>query len=139
MTGESCVFCKIVSKELSAKVIYEDERCMAILDNNPINPGHTLIIPKEHYKTITDMPRELNEHLAGVAWNIVLKIEKELDPDGINILQNNNIQAGQVVPHYHKHVIPRFIGDEEQYKEWRTIKQTEKELEQMQKRLKIQN
>jgi len=135
---EPCIFCKIVAKEIPSTSVYEDKQCMAFLDINPVNYGHLLVIPKEHYKTITDMPQKLCEHLAGVVWKITLKMQQELDPGGVTVVQNNNEAAGQVVPHYHTHVVPRYVGDGEYYKEmWKTRKVCEEELKRIQEKLKI--
>ncbi len=136
---EPCVFCRIVAKELPAKVVYEDSKSIAILNIHPISPGHLLVIPKEHYKTITDMPESLYKHLAGVVWKLSLRIQEALDPDGLNIVQNNNVQAGQAVPHFHIHLIPRFLGDEENYKEWKEMKVSDDDLKKTEELLKNRN
>ena len=133
---EPCIFCRIARGEIPSYKIYEDENYMAFLDINPINPGHTLVIPKSHYKTITDAPKEVWSGLMALVWDLALKIQKKLDPDGLNIIQNNNVQAGQVVPHIHVHIIPRYGGDEENYKEWKTMKLPEEEFKKLQNYLK---
>ncbi|MFA5406382.1 MAG: HIT family protein [Candidatus Nanoarchaeia archaeon] len=114
---EPCIFCRIIKGELPSYKVYEDNKSIAFLDIYPINEGHLLVMPKEHYKTITDMPCKLNKHLAGVVWELVLRLQKTLDPPGIKIIQNNNEAAGQEVPHYHIHLLPRYEGDGERYKE----------------------
>lgn len=114
-----CVFCKIIKGEIASHKVYEDGKVLAILDVNPVNPGHVLIMPKEHYTTITDMPVTLYKYIAGIAWNIVMRMNKKLGFDGLNVVQNNGLEAGQVVPHYHMHLIPRYEGDSDFYKcEW---------------------
>jgi histidine triad (HIT) family protein len=134
---EPCIFCRIVAKEIPCYMVYEDKKCLAFLDINPVNPGHLLVIPKSHYKTITDMPQKLCEHLAGIVWTLSLKVQQALDPDGIKVVQNNNEQAGQVVPHYHVHVIPRNRGDLDHYREeWKTRKLDEGEMKDIQKKIK---
>ena len=135
---EPCIFCKIVAKEVPSTRVFEDDKFIAFLDINPINPGHLLVIPKAHYKTITDMPKELYDDLHEVVWDLALKMQQQLDPDGIKIVQNNNEAAGQLVPHYHVHVIPRYAGDGERYKEiWNPVKINEEELKRIQEKLKI--
>jgi histidine triad (HIT) family protein len=134
---EPCVFCKIIAGEIPSLKIFEDRKCIAFLDINPINPGHFLVIPKEHYKTITDMPKKLCKHIAGVVWDLTLKLQQTLDPEGVKVLQNNNEQAGQAVPHYHVHVIPRNKGDGAYYKEvWKTRKLSNAEMKSIQDILK---
>ncbi len=134
---DQCIFCKIARGEIPSYKIYEDENFLAFLDINPINPGHTLVIPKEHYKTITDAPKSVWADLMSLVWEITLKIQQTIDPDGINIVQNNNEQAGQEVPHIHVHIIPRFGGDEENYKEWKTMKLPNEEMEKIAKDLTL--
>ncbi|EHP86141.1 HIT family protein [Methanotorris formicicus] len=105
-----CIFCKIVSKEIPAKIIYEDEDTMAFLDINPRNRGHTLVIPKKHYETLDEMP---DEEMAKLMKTIkkVIEILKPLNFDGYNIVNNNKPVAGQEVPHVHFHIIPRYQND----------------------------
>jgi histidine triad (HIT) family protein len=133
---EPCIFCRIIAKEIPCYKVYEDKQCLAFLDINPVNPGHLLVIPKAHYKTITDMPKKLCEHLAGVVWSLSLKVQQELDPDGIKVVQSNNEQAGQLVPHYHVHVIPRYKGDGDHYiEEWKTQELSEEDMKEIQEKL----
>ncbi|AEF95869.1 HIT family protein [Methanotorris igneus] len=105
-----CIFCKIVNKEIPAKIVYEDEDTMAFLDINPRNKGHTLVIPKKHYETLDEMP---DEELAKLmkAVKKVVEILKPLNFDGYNIINNNKPAAGQEVPHVHFHIIPRYQND----------------------------
>jgi len=135
---EPCIFCRIVAKEVPAYTVYEDKDCLAFLDINPVNPGHLLVIPKGHYKTITDMPEKLHGHIYQVAWRLALKLQQELDPDGLKVLQNNNEQAGQVVPHFHVHLIPRVEGDGEYYREaWKSRKLSQDEFEALKAKLSL--
>ena len=84
---------------------------MAFLDINPVNPGHTLVVPKAHSHNIFDIAQEDWAATAEVARIISIAIEKGLAADGVNIAMNNREHAGQVIPHPHIHVIPRFKGD----------------------------
>lgn len=105
----SCIFCKIIKGEIPATKIYEDKNTYAFLDISPINYGHTLVISKKHYKNIFEIPKkELNKTI-----ETVQKIAKALDKisEGINIVQNNRIAAGQDIAHVHFHIIPRFKND----------------------------
>ena len=118
---ESCVFCRIISNELPSYKVYEDKNCVAFLDIKPVNPGHLLVVSKEHYETITDMPKTVLKEISGVIQDLARKVETKLDPDGIKIVQNNGAQAGQEVLHFHVHLIPRYEGDEVNYlEEWTT-------------------
>ncbi|MBD3312050.1 HIT domain-containing protein [archaeon] len=133
---EPCVFCKIVAGEVPSYKVYEDDEVLAFLDVNPVNPGHLLVVPKAHYKTITDMPKDLYEEIAEKVWELSLKMQKALDPDGMNIVQNNNEHAGQLVPHYHVHVIPRYSGDSDRYiEEWKTKDLSKEEMKEVQAKL----
>jgi len=106
-----CIFCKIAGKSLSAKVVYEDDKTMAFLDANPLSKGHTLVIPKEHYENIFDIPMDILQHLIAVAQAVAKELKKRLKADGINVLQSNGKAAHQEVMHFHLHLIPRYEGD----------------------------
>jgi histidine triad (HIT) family protein len=106
-----CLFCKIIRGEVPSYKVYEDDTTMAFLDINPVNPGHTLVVPKAHSHNIFDIAQEDWAATAEVARIISIAIEKGLAADGVNIAMNNREHAGQVIPHPHIHVIPRFKGD----------------------------
>ena len=108
---ENCIFCRIVRRELPASKIFENDKVLAFLDINPISRGHTLVIPKEHYLDITDIPEEILKEIIAVTQNISKKIFEKLGADGINLQNSNKPAANQVVPHYHMHIIPRYNGD----------------------------
>jgi len=108
---DDCLFCKIVSGDVPASKIYEDENSLAFLDISPVNPGHALLIPKEHYKNIYDTPDELLANIAPKIKKIALAVKEAVNADGINIGMNNDPAAGQIVFHTHIHIIPRFEGD----------------------------
>jgi len=106
-----CVFCDIISGKIRSYGLYSDEYVVAILDINPANPGHCLVISKKHYTNILDAPPELLAHMIIVAKKLSVALVEVLKADGINIIITNNRAAGQTVMHLHIHVIPRFIGD----------------------------
>lgn len=106
-----CLFCKIVAGEVPVEKVYEDEDILAFLDIKPINPGHTLIIPKEHYENIFDAPEAVFEKMATGTKKMALALKIGLNADNINIGMNNGPFAGQLVPHAHIHVMPRHEGD----------------------------
>lgn len=112
MKYEECIFCKITRKEIPSKIIFENDLNLAFLDISPISKGHTIVIPKKHYITLEDITDyELNE-LYKTVKKIATMIHEKLDIDGYNILQNNFTAAGQVVKHFHVHIIPRNIDDD---------------------------
>jgi histidine triad (HIT) family protein len=110
MFDEFCIFCKIVQKQATSSIIYEDEAVMVFLDIRPLNLGHTLIIPKTHYVDIFDIPPELLSRIYRVSKQIALVVKKATNADGISIIQQNGKAAGQDIFHLHVHVIPRFEG-----------------------------
>ncbi|MEJ5300093.1 MAG: HIT family protein [Thermodesulforhabdaceae bacterium] len=108
---ESCIFCQIVKGTIPSAKLYEDDFVLSFLDINPINPGHALVIPKKHYPTILDVDDEDLKKTAAVTKLVARALKEALSCDGINILQNNFEAAGQLIHHFHIHVIPRFEGD----------------------------
>ncbi len=102
----SCIFCKIIAKEIPAAVVYEDERCLAFLDINYVNPGHTLLIPKDHYPSLVDTPDELVAYLFIKAKDLLVKIKQAMGADFVEICV-----LGNDVPHFHIHFIPRYFND----------------------------
>ncbi len=117
MIMDGCLFCKIINNEISAEKIYEDENVLAFLDINPINVGHTLVIPKNHSDSLLDTPIEDWLSVSEVAYRLAPKIKDAVDADGINIGMNIGAPAGQVIFHTHLHIMPRFSGDG--YKLWK--------------------
>ncbi|MFX1512079.1 MAG: HIT family protein [Promethearchaeota archaeon] len=108
---EDCIFCKIIQKKAEAVIIYEDETFIAFLDHLPINDGHTLIVPKTHYKTLVDCPAETYGLLFNRAKKIGVKLIEHFDADGLTVLQNNGEASEQLVPHVHIHLVPRYLND----------------------------
>lgn len=105
------LFEKICAREIPSTIVYEDEDTLAFMDIGPIIKGHTLVVPKTCYDPVTETPNEVLAKLICVAKRIAAAQMKGLGADGVNIIQNNGAVAGQVVPHIHFHVIPRFEGD----------------------------
>ena len=108
---EETIFAKIIRREIPADIVYEDVDTMAFLDIRPNNPGHTLVVPKKPFRNIFDID---DETLAAV-WRTTRKVARAVKDatgaEGLNINTNNEHAAGQIVFHYHVHVIPRFEGD----------------------------
>ncbi len=109
--SDDCIFCKIVAGEIPATKVYEDEYTLAFMDISPIIKGHVLVIPKEHYDPIMQAPDDVLGRCVSVAKRIAQAQVDALGADGVNLHQANGVAAGQVVPHIHFHVIPRFDGD----------------------------
>ena len=108
---ENCLFCKIISGEIPSNRIYEDDTVYAFLDIYPASEGHTLVAPKKHFSTFTDMNAEDVALLFEAARKVTAAIEKAFSAEGSNVGINNGEVAGQEVPHVHVHVIPRKKGD----------------------------
>jgi histidine triad (HIT) family protein len=108
---KNCIFCHIVSGRVASKKIYEDDRCIGILDINPANPGHILLLPKEHYQIMPLVPEDLVSHLFIIAKQLSQAQLKSLKSQGTTILIANGLVAGQRAPHFMIHVIPRKDND----------------------------
>jgi histidine triad (HIT) family protein len=106
-----CVFCAIRDGRVPAITLAEDERAFAVLDINPINDGHTLVIPRAHAETIFDIAEADVVATIRLARRVAAGIRNALRPDGLNLLQNNGAAAFQSVPHFHLHLIPRWDDD----------------------------
>ncbi len=104
----NCLFCSMVEKKQSAYVIYEDETHLAILDKYPIQPGHSLVMPKTHHEKIIDMPNDDVAELFARVPIVARGILEATGATGFNIGQNNGKAANQIIPHVHVHVIPRY-------------------------------
>ena len=105
------LFSKIISREIPASVIHEDERCIVILDIAPVNKGHALIISRQEYETMDECPAKIMNHLMEISRRVVSSMERVLGIDGYNLLINNRRASGQEIPHLHIHIIPRYDGD----------------------------
>lgn len=127
---EKCIFCKIAAGEIPSATIYENEEFRVILDVGPAAKGHMLVLPKEHYTDICDMPEELTGKAFIVAKRMAEKMEKVLGCEGINIVQNNHEAAGQTVFHFHIHLIPRNKKDQVGLG-WNTGKLTDSDREEL--------
>ncbi|MBS3097805.1 HIT family protein [Candidatus Woesearchaeota archaeon] len=129
-----CIFCKIVKGEIPSTKIYEDQLIIALLDIAPANKGHCLVMPKNHYETLLDLPEEDLSDLFFVAKKVSKAISLALGNKGYNILMNNDKTAGQLVPHAHVHVIPRFKGDRVNLG-WRHKRYVGKEMEKIKEKI----
>ncbi len=109
MNDPSCLFCKIIEGDLSARIVFEDEHSLAFLDHRPVFPGHCLLVPKQHYETLTDLPVD---QIAPFFKNVQLlasAVETGMEAHGTFVAMNNRVS--QSVPHLHVHVVPRKRKD----------------------------
>ena len=106
-----CIFCKIVNKEIPNYTVYEGEHVLAFLDINPHAKGHTIVIPKVHAENYFDLNEDLLEFFSVGVKRAMEKLKEKLHPAGYNVGWNQNEVAGQVVPHLHVHIFPRYEGD----------------------------
>ena len=106
-----CIFCKIVAGQIPAIKVLEDERILAFMDINPINPGHMLVIPRRHFATITDISPDDLTAVFLTAQKLAEALKKSLNPAGLNLIQSNGRAASQMVDHFHLHLVPRWPED----------------------------
>ena len=106
---DDCPFCKIGSGEATASIVYEDANVIAFMDLSPASFGHTLVVPKQHFENIYEVPEKLLAEMAAVVKRICVAMKKTINADGIKVIQLNGRAAGQVVMHIHIHVIPTAL------------------------------
>lgn len=112
MKDDDCLFCSIIDGKSPAATVYEDEHVYAFLDISQVTEGHTLVVPKAHVQDIYEMPEEVASNLFSPVPKIASAIKKAYKASGINILNNNEIAAGQSVFHIHLHLLPRYGIDD---------------------------
>lgn len=125
MTNENCIFCKIANGEIPSATLYEDSDFRVILDLGPATKGHALILPKEHFADLYEIDDETVAKAYQLAKKMVIRLTDVLECDGYNIVQNNKEAAGQTVPHFHIHLIPRYQGDKAGIAGWKPGKLTD--------------
>jgi len=106
-----CIFCKIVAGEIPAEKVFEDDYAIAFMDIQPVNPGHVLVVPKEHSRDLTEMSGEAVGWLFRPVRHVAKNVRDAVGAPGFNIGVNTGGVAGQVVFHTHVHVMPRFEND----------------------------
>ncbi|MCX5863078.1 MAG: HIT family protein [Desulfomonile sp.] len=109
--SKECIFCRIVAGEVPCTKIFEDDSILAFMDIAPLNKGHFLVIPKEHYGNILETPPDLYGRLASMVAIIARVVQETVSPDGMNFMQLNGKAGNQVVPHLHMHLVPRWVED----------------------------
>ena len=108
MKKDDCIFCKLANGDIPTRMIYEDDNFAVFMDMSPAAKGHSLVVPKEHYANIYEMPADLVGEAMKVAQKMAIKLTEALHADGFNIVQNNGEVAGQTVFNFHMHLIPRY-------------------------------
>ncbi len=108
MKNDNCIFCKIAAGEIPSRTLYEDEKFRVIMDLGPVSKGHSLILPKEHYANLFELPEELAADTMKLAKKMATVMTEKLKCDGFNLLQNNGEVAGQTMFHFHMHLIPCY-------------------------------
>jgi histidine triad (HIT) family protein len=106
-----CIFCDLIAGAAEVSVCYEDSIAIAFLDIQPVNPGHTLVVPREHFESLDDIPHEVATHLFDVAMRLTRTIRDVTHAEGMNMVVNSGAAAGQDVFHFHVHLIPRREHD----------------------------
>ncbi len=106
-----CLFCKIARHELPAQIVLETDEMLAFLDLYPVNPGHLLLVPKEHHSDLSELSDELSAKAGALLPKLCRAVKKATGVDAFNVVVNNGRAAGQTVSHGHWHIIPRYPGD----------------------------
>ena len=109
MNDLDCIFCKIISKEIPVKLLVETDLCIGFLDAFPLTKGHTLIIPKNHYEKIQDLPADVNSEIFSTMYKLISKVDSLTGATLVAI--HNGKDSGQEIPHVHIHLIPRSKDD----------------------------
>ena len=134
MRKDDCIFCKIANGEIPAKTLYEDADFRVILDLGPATKGHALVLPKEHAANLYELPVDIAAKVLPVAKSVAEKMQRNLGCIGLNLVQNNGEAAGQTVPHFHMHIIPRYAEDGQKIG-WVPGESTADELEEVRKQI----
>jgi histidine triad (HIT) family protein len=108
---DDCIFCRIANHEIPSVMISENSTVIAVMDINPATPGHILILPKSHVENIFSMPPETGASIMEMAVTASRAIQNKLKPVGLNLIQSNGAAAGQIIFHFHMHLVPRYEND----------------------------
>ena len=108
---QHCIFCDLIRGAAEVSMCYEDSTVIAFMDIQPVNQGHVLVVPRAHYETLRDIPRDVGQHMYEVATRLIPVIQQVSGAEDMNIVVNSGAAAGQNVFHYHIHLIPRREGD----------------------------
>ena len=132
---EDCIFCKIIAGKILANKVYENGHSLAFLDINPVNKGHTLVVPKEHHSDLQTLSLPVLHDMVDAVQKVAAAVKKGVNADGINLGMNNGRAAGQVVFHAHMHVIPRFSDDG--LRHWPSKKYAEGEINKIEEKIRM--
>ena len=111
MSESDCIFCKVVAGELPSTQVLSDDRVVVFMDINPVSHGHCLVVTREHRPTVYEITDDEGAAVMATARRVARAIRESLKPDGLNLHQSNGPAAGQVVGHFHLHLIPRWTDD----------------------------
>ena len=111
MSDTDCIFCGIVSGDVPGRIVGENDGAVAFLDANPMAPGHTLVVPRNHRERLATLSADESRAVFDLVYDLVPRVEEAVDADGATVGVNDGPAAGQEVPHVHAHVIPRFDDD----------------------------
>lgn len=112
MTSDpTCIFCKIVAGAIPSFKLYEDADTLAFMDINPVHDGHCLVIPKAHHATVFELPDAAFAAAGRTTIKVAKAVNATLKPDGLNLIQSNGPGTAQSVPHFHLHILPRWMND----------------------------
>lgn len=137
MKQDNCIFCKLANGDIPTRTIYEDDTFCVFLDAAPAEKGHALIVPKDHYANLYELPEETAAKAFCLAKKLAVHMKEKLGCDGLNVVQNNGETAGQTVFHFHMHLIPRYQGDQNMdHFVWNTISPSDEELDEIRDSLK---
>ena len=106
-----CIFCDIIQGAAEVSVCYEDATALAFMDIQPVNHGHTLVVPREHYESLVDLPHDMGMHLFEVALQLSPVIRRVSGAEAMNLIVSSGAAAGQDIDHFHIHLVPRTPGD----------------------------
>jgi len=135
MMKDNCIFCKIIKGEIPAKTVFEDDKCIAILDINPATIGHLLLIPKEHYMMMPMVPDEVLGHMSVVSKYLNDLLKKTFKAKDSSIFIANGAAAGQQSQHFMMHIIPRYDNDNLNF-DLKGTSLPEEELKNLQEKIK---
>ncbi|HLU24127.1 MAG TPA: HIT domain-containing protein [Longimicrobiales bacterium] len=110
MVDDHCIFCRIIGGEEMVSIVHEDDRAIAFMDIQPASPGHTLVVSRDHYPTLYDLPDDLAAHCISLAKRLAPGIRRATGAESVNVFSANGRAGGQDVPHFHLHLIPVLDG-----------------------------
>src|SRR3989344_4166418 len=108
---KDCIFCRIIKGEIPSAKVFEDKDTLAFLDVNPVSKWHCLVVPKKHFQDVFDINSNDFQKIILAGKGLAKRLKEKLKADGVNLLQSNGKSAGQVIFHFHLHVIPRYNDD----------------------------